>query len=568
MDYSKTNFRKLVEQLPYTSYVARHDQTDGLSFLYISPQIENILGISTEELINDPGIFNQHIHPEDRERVLAELSAAHTSGKHFTLEFRMLARNGQVVWMWDDGTSTPDKTGDTFAIQGILRDTTEYGQTDNRLAYMAQHDALTGLPNRVLFRSRMERAMSRAKRGDHIIALMALNLDYFKEINDALGHVTGDKVLQSVAQCLQKQLRDVDTIARMGGDEFTIILDNINHVDQIAVVVQRILVALLQPILMEGREIYVSASIGVTAYPFDADDIDTLHKNANIAMYHAKQEGRNNYQFYSSEMSAGTDELMNMESYLRRALERNEFTLHYQPQVDVRTGKIIGAEALLRWRNAELGMIPPLKFIPLAEKTGLIVPIGDWVLQIACAQNKAWQKAGYAPMVMAVNLSQRQFRHNGLLATIAEVLDGNINLEARYLELEITESMVMHRAEQTIATLNEINQMGVQLSIDDFGTGYSSLSHLKRFPVQKLKIDQSFVRDIHLDKNSEAIVQAVISLGRAMGLRVIAEGVETEQQLAFLCAHGCDEVQGYYFSKPVPSAEFERLLAEDKCLVH
>ena len=480
----------------------------------------------------------------------------------------MLARYGQVVCMWDDGTSTPDKTCDTFAIQGILRDTAEYGQTDNRLAYMAQHDALTGLPNRVLFRSRMERAMSRAKRGDHIIALMSLDLDYFKEINDALGHVTGDKVLQNVAQCLQKQLRDVDTIARMGGDEFTIILDGIIHVDQIAMVVQRVLDALALPMLMEGREIYVSASIGVAVYPFDTDDIDTLHKNAHVAMYHAKQEGRNNYQFYSSEMNTGTDELVNMESYLRRALERNEFTLHYQPQVDVRTGKIIGAEALLRWRNTELGMIPPLKFIPLAEKTGLIVPIGDWVLKIACAQNKAWQKAGYAPMVMAVNLSQRQFRHNKLLATIADVLEGNINLEARYLELEITESMVMHRAEQTIATLNEINQMGVQLSIDDFGTGYSSLSHLKRFPVQKLKIDQSFVRDIHLDKNSEAIVQAVISLGRAMGLRVIAEGVETEQQLAFLCAHGCDEVQGYYFSKPVPSAEFERLLAEDKCLVH
>ena len=568
MDYSKTNFRKLVEQLPYTSYVARYDQLDGLSFLYVSPQIESILGISTDELLNDPEIFNRQIHPEDCERVVAELSAARTSGKHFTLEFRMLARNGHVVWMWDDGTSTPDKTGDTFAIQGILRDTTEYGQTDNRLAYMAQHDALTGLPNRVLFRSRMERAMSRAKRGEHIIALMSLDLDYFKEINDALGHVTGDKVLQNVAKCLQKQLRDVDTIARMGGDEFTIILDGITHVDQISMVVQRVLDALALPMLMEDREIYVSASIGVTIYPLDTDDIDTLHKNANIAMYHAKQEGRNNYQFYSSEMNAGTDELVNMESYLRRALERDEFTLHYQPQVDVRTGKIIGAEALLRWRNVELGMIPPLKFIPLAEKTGLIVPIGDWVLKIACAQNKAWQKAGYDPIVMAVNLSQRQFRHNDLLATIATVLDGSINLEARYLELEITESMVMHRAEQTIATLNEINQMGVQLSIDDFGTGYSSLSHLKRFPVQKLKIDQSFVRDIHLDKNSEAIVQAVISLGRAMGLRVIAEGVETEQQLAFLCAHGCDEVQGYYFSKPVPSAEFERLLAEDKCLVH
>ena len=239
----------------------------------------------------------------------------------------------------------------------------------------------------------------------------------------------------------------MDTIARMGGDEFTIILDGITHVDQVAMVVQRVLDALALPVSIEDREIYVSASIGITLYPFDTDDIDTLHKNANIAMYHAKQEGRNNYQFYSSEMSVGTDELVSMESYLRRALERDEFTLHYQPQVDVRTGKIIGAEALLRWHNAEMGMIPPLKFIPLAEKTGLIIPIGDWVLRIACAQNKAWQEAGYMPMVMAVNLSQRQFRHNDLLATIANVLDGSTTLEARYLELEITESMVMHHAE-------------------------------------------------------------------------------------------------------------------------
>ena len=288
-------------------------------------------------------------------------------------------------------------------------------------------------------------------------------------------------------------------------------------------------------------------------------------------MHHARQEDCNSYQFYASEMGSGADERMNMEKHLRRALERDEFTLHYQPQVDVKTGKIIGAEALLRWHNAKLGMIPPLKFIPLAEKTGLIVPIGEWVLKTACAQNRTWQKAGHASMVMAVNLSQRQFRHNDLPATIANVfnlLDDGLSLDPRYLELEITESMVMHHPEKTIAMLEKLNQMGIQLSIDDFGTGYSSLSHLKRFPVQKLKIDQSFVRDIHLDKNSEAIVQAVISLGRAMGLRVIAEGVETRQQLAFLCAHGCDEVQGYYFSKPLPFQEFEQLLVEDRRLVH
>lgn len=567
MSDSKIDFHKLIEQSPYTSYVARHDPLNGLSFLYLSPQIGKVLGISTDEFLSNPEKFKQQIHPEDRERILTELQAAHTSGKHFTLEFRMLTHDGKVVWLWDDGTSTPDMTGNIFAIQGILRDTRP-GQTDRRLAYTAHHDTLTGLPNRVLFRSRMERAMSRAKRNDSMMALMSLDLDHFKEINDACGHIYGDKVLQGAAQRLQKQLRDVDTIARVGGDEFAIILDSIGHADQIAMVSRRILDAMALPILMEGKEIYVPVSIGISVYPLDTDDIDILHKNANIALHHAKQEGRNNYQLYSSEMNSGADERISMESHLRRALERNEFTLHYQPQINVITGKIIGAEALLRWRSAELGMISPIIFIPLAEKTGLIAPIGEWVLQIACAQNKAWQHAGYAPMVIAVNLSQRQFRHNDLIANIASALEGGVGLDANYLELEITESMVMNRIEQTISTLEKINLMGVQLSIDDFGTGYSSLSHIKRFPLQKLKIDQSFVRDIHLNKNSEAIVQAVISLGHAMGLKVIAEGVETKQQLEFLRDHGCDEIQGYYFSKPLPAEEFEQLLIGGRGIVH
>ena len=432
-----------------------------------------------------------------------------------------------------------------------------------RISYLAQYDVLTSLPNRNLFRDRLEQAMGRAQRNETLVALMFLDLDRFKEINDTLGHPVGDRVLQKVAERLRHFLREVDTIARLGGDEFTVVLEGVHDVPQIIAAAQKIRDALAQPLLVGDREIFVSASIGISIYPFDVEEIDELLKNADIAMYQAKQSGGDAYHFFEAEMNTHSSERLELEGRLRRALARNQFTLHYQPQVNIASGRIIGAEALLRWHDEELGTIAPARFISLAETTGLIVPIGDWVLHTACAQNKAWQDAGCTPIPVAVNLSPRQFRQANLLETITQALR-ETGLNPTFLELEITESTIMHQAEKAVGILESLHAMGVRLSVDDFGTGYSSLSYLKRFPVHKLKIDQSFVRDINLDPDDAAIVTAVIAMARSLNVLTIAEGVETEGQLAFLDALQCGEYQGDYFAKPMPADEFLALLRRNQ----
>ena len=428
-----------------------------------------------------------------------------------------------------------------------------------RLSYLAQYDVLTSLPNRNLFRDRLEQAMGRAKRNETLLGLMFIDLDRFKEINDTLGHSVGDRVLQAVAERLRHFLRDVDTIARLGGDEFTVVLEGVHVASQITAAAQKIRDALSQPLLVDDREIFVSASIGICVYPSDVEEIDELLKCADIAMYQAKQHGGNAHHFFVAEMNIHTSERLELESRLRHALDRKQFTLHYQPQVDIRSGRIIGAEALIRWDDEKLGIITPTHFIPLAEATGLIIPISEWVLHTACAQNKAWQDAGCAPISVAVNFSPRQFRQANLLETITQALT-DTGLNPRFLELEITESTIMYQAEKTIVTLEKLHKMGVRLSVDDFGTGYSSLSYLKRFPVHKLKIDQSFVRDINIDPDDAAIVTAVIAMAHSLNVLTIAEGVETEGQLAFLDSLQCGEYQGYYFAKPMPADEFLALL--------
>ena len=456
-----------------------------------------------------------------------------------------------------------DGIGNIQYVLGISEDITERKKAEERLAYLAQYDSLTGLPNRSLFRDRLTQAMVRAKRNDRILALMFLDLDHFKEINDSLGHSTGDEVLQAVAGRLRASLRLVDTIARLGGDEFTIILENIARPDDVTMVAQKIWSAFSDPLVIQGREIFVTASIGITLYPRDVEDIDALLQTADIAMYHAKEEGRNTYEFYAAEMHDHAAERLNMEALLRRALERQEFLLHYQPKVTVHGGRIVGMEALIRWNSKELGVVSPAKFIPLAEKTGLIVPIGEWVLKVACAQNKAWQARGLPALLMSVNLSARQFQQKNLVEMIVGAIEAT-GLGARFLELEITESMIMHRPEKAIAVLQQLHDIGVQLSVDDFGTGYSSLAYLKRFPVQKLKIDQSFVRDITTDAEDAAIVGAVVAMAKSLELNVIAEGVETPEQLAFLAKLDCDEYQGYLFSRPLPADEIERSLEKNQ----
>jgi diguanylate cyclase (GGDEF)-like protein len=447
----------------------------------------------------------------------------------------------------------------TNEVERMGRAIAAFKKAAERVTYLAHYDALTTLPNRTLFSDRLGHAIAKTKRSGGTLSVMLLDLDRFKEINDTLGHTAGDEALQAVARMLTPLVREVDTLARLGGDEFAIIVEEEASVGQITLIAERIQKAFAEPLIVQGREFFVTTSIGIAMHPEHARDPDELMQNADVALYRAKEEGRNTYQFYTSEMNAQADQRLTIDRLLRRAIERREFILHYQPKVALATGLIVGVEALIRWRSDELGLVPPANFIPLAEETGLIVPISEWVLETACAQTKAWQDAGHPPLLMSVNLSPRQFRQKNLVETIAGALT-KTGLDARYLELEITEGTVMHHAEKAIEILNQLNRLGVQLSVDDFGTGYSSLSYLKRFPVQRLKIDQSFVRGVTTDPNDAAIVTAVVSMAKSLKLKLVAEGVETEAQRAFLVGLDCDEYQGYYFSKPVPAVDFVRLL--------
>lgn len=437
----------------------------------------------------------------------------------------------------------------------------EREQSAERLAHLASYDTLTGLPNRTLFLDRLTQAMARIDRDEKMLALLLLDMDRFKEINDTFGHDTGDRLLEAVANRLQQGLREVDTIARLGGDEFTMILENIGGAETAATVAKKVVDVFTQPFILNERKMFIMPSIGIALYPGDAQDVNTLLRNADIAMYHAKREGGGNFQFYTEQMHTQTTHQSDLETGLRSAFARSEFTLHYQPQIEIKSGRIVGLEALIRWHSDVLGTVTPDELIPLAEGIGLIEPIGEWVLHTACVQNKAWQKAGLPPLPVAVNLSARQFRQKDLLETILRILQ-DTGLDPRYLELEITESVIMSQSEEAVSTLQRLSALGVQISIDDFGSGYSSLAYLKRFAVDRLKINQSFVRDISADPDDMAIVTAIIAMARSLQLTVTAEGVETEEQLSFLESLNCDDYQGYYFSRPIPADEMTKLLRE------
>jgi diguanylate cyclase (GGDEF)-like protein len=465
----------------------------------------------------------------------------------------MRRRDGSPVWVSENMTLL-----EGGILEGTILDITDRKVAQEQMEYQAYHDILTGLPNRLLFRDRIEIALAHAKRHRTNTAVMFLDLDQFKLVNDTLGHTVGDGLLQEVANRLVASIRADDTVARMGGDEFTVLLTDIKETGSSAIVAQKLLDAISRPMVIEGHEIYATTSIGVALFPDDGSDAETLLRRSDSAMYRAKEAGRNNYQFAPITTIEMTSERLEIERSLHHAFEREEFVVHYQPMTNLLTGSIVGAEALIRWNHPEKGLMSPDDFIPIAEECGLILPIGEWVLRTAVRQMKEWHPE-HGLLRVAVNLSARQFQQRDLTAMIEKILT-ECNYPPELLDIEITESTAMHNADVSLAVMNRLRSMGVRISIDDFGTGYSSLSYLKRFPIDTVKIDQNFVRDLSDVTNDGAIITAVISMARALNLRVVAEGVETEAQLAFLRRENCEVVQGFLHSRPVPAAEFESSL--------
>lgn len=491
--------------------------------------------------------------------LLDDLIAVAQSGKSRETEWNDALPSQAAKWHYRQVLQVED------GVVVIARDISDRKRLETKVQFQATHDALTGLPNRNLLRERLQNAIANAMRFDHSVWVMFIDLDRFKYVNDSLGHKAGDVFLQSVATRLQREAREIDTVARLGGDEFVLVLPGTFEGGESTATAKRFMEIVSEPITIEEREFKLGCSVGVAVYPEDGGTPEILIERADIAMYRAKESGRNNFKFFTAAMNERLVERLRLEADLRKAIERNELVLHYQPQVDLVTGHIVGVEALIRWLHPQLGMVSPARFIPLAEETGLIGPIGDWVIRTACQQLVAWQGLGYGKLRMAVNLSAYQFAQPELVDSIVAVLL-EYSIAQHQLEIEMTESMVMKDVESAIGVLRNLKALGVKLSIDDFGTGYSSLSYLKRFPIDVLKIDQTFVRDIAVNSDDAAIVLAIISLAHSLRLRVIAEGVETASQLDFLRSHGCDEIQGYYFSPPLVNAELEKLLVQRKCL--
>jgi len=487
-------------------------------------------------------------------------------------ELELRHKDGSVHIYWMVKFPLKDKQEHVFGVCTICTDITERKQAEDalreqqsRLNYMAFHDSLTALPNRALFYDRINHGLARAKRSGNKLVLMLLDLDRFKYINDSLGHDAGDLLLKTLSGRLQDNVRDMDTVARLGGDEFVVLLEGIQDSDDITAVAQKLLTNIAMPINVVGHEISTSVSIGISVFPEDGNDTDTLLKNADIAMYKAKEAGKNNFKFYTEGMNASAVNFLLLENDLRRAIETDQLMLYFQPQFDLQTESLMGMEALVRWDHPDRGIISPAHFIPLAEETGLIVALGDWVLRASCAQQKIWLDQGKYTRRVAVNLSPRQFREQNFPQRVAEILAA-VDLPAQYLELEITESSAMEHAGETINMMNELNSMGLSLAIDDFGTGYSSLAYLRRFPIQKLKIDRSFISDVAVDQNDAAIAKSIISLAHNMSLSVVAEGVENSDQAKWLRERGCDMAQGFLFAKPMSVEQLDMHLSHGEFL--
>lgn len=524
----------------------------------VNQAFSNITGFTADDVLGEtPRILRSGRHDkqfyEDMWQALKERG-------HWQGELWDRNKDGAIFPKWANLSTVKNEQGVITHYISTFSDISERVAAEERIRQLAFYDTLTGLPNRSTLYNLVEQALIIANRQNKSGALMFIDLDRFKYVNDTLGHGAGDELIQRVATRFRTCLRASDVVARLGGDEFVVALIDIAKPSDVALVAKKILAIFASSFLIDGHEISISASIGISVYPTDGTTVEDLLKHADIAMYRAKEQGRSNFLFYSDDMNVRSLEKLELESSLRRALDRKELLLYYQPQADIHTGKIIGAEVLLRWEHPDLGTISPVHFIPLAEETGLIVPIGKWVIDQAVAQNKAWEKAGVPVVKLAVNLSAQQFR----LPLVDEV-SATLTLHGlahELLELEITESMVMNNVERVIEMLTDLAKLGMQISLDDFGTGYSSLSYLKRFPIDKLKVDQSFVRGIPSDADDISITRAIIAMGKSLGLKVIAEGVETSQQLEFLRKEGCDEIQGYLFSRPLAADEFVQLLID------
>ncbi len=532
----------------------------GDELLYINPAAERVCGRAVGDFYADPNLWRGILHADDRERVLTAF-AAMQADTPITIDYRIVRPDGSVRWLEARARLVVNAQGAALRVDGVASDISERHSHAQQIVHQAMHDALTGLPNRNLITDRITQALAHARRDQHQGALLFMDLDGFKFVNDSYGHSFGDALLRAVAVRLRGLVRDTDTVGRLGGDEFVLLLPKLAHADDAQRVAATVVDALVAPFVIAGRELGLSASIGVRVFPHTADDCDSVLAHADVAMYRAKALGRNGLQVYCDAMGAAAHDRAALEAALRLALERDQFTLHYQPKVDRGGAHIVGVEALLRWNHPELGSIAPVRFIPLAEQTGLILPIGEWVLKTACAQAMAWRAVGYAGVSVAVNMSASQFQQQDVPQLVAQVL-ADSGLPPHCLELELTESVLMRDTAATAQSMQQLKRMGVRLALDDFGTGYSSLSYLKRFPIDVLKIDQSFTAEVTSDDGAASITRAIIAMARSLGMTTVAEGVETQEQLAALAALGCDVMQGYYISYPVPAEQLTAMLGD------
>ncbi|MEC4672868.1 MAG: EAL domain-containing protein, partial [Nitrospirota bacterium] len=536
----------------------------------VSEEMSRLLGTTVEQFSGTYDEFLSRIHPNDQTERAQIIQDALTSRSSFSFEYRLVGQDSEERMVSELGEFVMDEFGRPMQITGVIQDVTDRKSKENQIHTLSHYDTLTNLPNRVMFQNLLEQALASSQRQEDNVALLLLNIDRFTRVNETLGHKTGDQLLQEIGKRLLRSIRRSDTLARQtdlgsatsisryGGDEFMILLTNFKSLDNPAKVARRILSRLGQPFVIGTQEIFLTASIGISIFPNDGETEEILLRNAQISMQHAKDNGRNTYHYFSPSMNVSSFAKLTMENALYKALERNELVLYYQPQVDILRREIVGVEALMRWNHPERGLVPPTEFIPLAEESGLIKSIGEWALRAAGLQHQAWRDQGLPPIRIGVNLSSLQFRDQEMVSTIETVLrDGNF--DPQYLELELTEGIVMRDAEETMLTLNYLKKLGIHLAIDDFGTGYSSLSYLRRFPLDKIKIDRAFIIDITTNVQDSSITKAIIALGHSLNLRVIAEGVETQDQFLHLEYLGCDEIQGFLFSPPVPPEQIPDL---------